>query len=153
MADSRRTNRRPFDPPPAAAAVQRGRRPWPEAPAYREPVTNWWTPARVRAMLGLYPELCLVLDGLRAVNLEPTARRGSVPTEAEFAAAAQLKADIDRAIAQLQGRDRRVASDKYRQEADEVNIAHEQRVTPRHAFRLVAICRDELVEILCGGPE
>lgn len=28
MADSRRTNRRPFDPPPAAAAVQRGERPW-----------------------------------------------------------------------------------------------------------------------------
>ena len=30
MADNRRTNRRPFDPPVAAAPVQRGDRPWPE---------------------------------------------------------------------------------------------------------------------------
>jgi len=113
------------------------------------PVVNWWTPARVRAILALYPQLCAVLDGLRAVNLEPTATRSSVPTEAGFAGIVQLKADIDRAVAQLQGRDRRVASDKYREEADEVNIAHEQRVSKRHANRLVMRCVEEITKILC----
>ena len=145
MAATRR-NRRPYEAASPVAPVQRGERPWREVP-----VENWWTPTRVRAMLQRYPTLCQALDGLRATCLQPYESHTSPPSEARFADALQRKADLDRAIASLPPRLRRVAEVYWQQEGDAVNIAHEERITERHSWRLVADAEEALTEKLCGA--
>lgn len=51
----------------------------------QQPVDNWWTPDRVMAVLSLYMELCLAIDGLRAQELRPYESHASPRGEARFA--------------------------------------------------------------------
>lgn len=115
------------------------------------PVDNWWTPARVRAMLARYPELCACLDGLRATNLQPYESHGSPPGEGRFCHALHCKADLDRAIASLPPRLRKVAVLRWQEEADPLNIGRELRVRERQAWYLVSEAQEAIAEKLCRG--
>ena len=113
------------------------------------PVDNWWTPARVRAMLARYPALCQCLDGLRATNLQPYESHANTPNEARFCDALQRKADLDRAIGQAAGRKGQAVHLRYRDEADEVNLEHDWRLSERQVRRILREGEDKIIEILC----
>ena len=114
------------------------------------PVDNWWTPTRVRALLARYPELALCADGLRAVAYQPFESHGSPPGEGRFCSALQCKADLDRAIAHLPARLRRVAVVYWCEAGDAVNIAHDLRRSERQAWALVGQAEQAIAESLCG---
>lgn len=117
------------------------------------PIQNWWTPERVRVMLSRYGLLAEAIDGLRAQDFLPYESFGSPPGEATFGFAVQTKADLDRAIAALDPRLRRVAELRWQQQWDPLEVGDEVGVRERKAWYLVADARDEITKKLCEAVQ
>jgi len=149
MADSRRANRSPFDPPPAAVAVQRGERPWPEAP-HQAFVESWWTPRRVSALLHLYRAIAETLVDYGSPSVWNTdGVFGPGDTEPSWAHLSGIKADLDRAIEGLRPRLRSVADRYWRHCYSQDEIGHRDRLSQQRVGRLVEEAKDAIIGTLC----
>jgi len=116
------------------------------------PVGDWWTMERLIIMLEEYPTLCEAMDKLRAQPFPPPESHVQLRGTAVFCHAAEVKADLDNAIAQLRPYSRQTVLMRYRDCYSEPELAARRHTTEEAIYQQLGRARGTILKILRGQP-
>lgn len=112
-------------------------------------IGSWWTLPRVREYLIRYREIAETLSDYGAGSSLPSndgSRTGA--TEPGWCHLIAVKADLDRAIASLQGRDRRIAMMRWVEGREQSDVGRSLRVSQQRISSVEAQLEKKIADIL-----